>query len=142
MLRFAAPPAERGLGGQAICPRERTARPASGHRIYPNLLRDLLVDQPNQVWATDITHVPMARGWMYLVAIVDWYSRRVLSRRLSNTMETDFGVEAPEAALRLHGRSEIFDFDFSDSRRGHAGLSNQTPDEVSLGMNSGLAEAP
>lgn len=99
------------MGLQAVYARERTTRPASGHTIYPYLLRDAVIDAPNQVWAADITYVPMARGWMYLVAIIDWYSRRVLSWRLSNTMETGFCVEALEEALRVHGRPEIFNTD-------------------------------
>ena len=99
------------MGLQAVYPRERTTRPAPGHTIYPYLLRDVVVDEPNQVWATDITYVPMARGWMYLVAVIDWHSRRVLSWRLSNTMDTDFCVEALEEALRIYGAPAIFNTD-------------------------------
>ncbi len=74
------------------------------HKIYPYLLRKLLVTRPNQVWATDITYIPMARGFVYLIAIVDWFSRRVLSRRLSITLKTDFCIEALEEALTRFGR--------------------------------------
>ena len=73
------------MGLQAIYPRRRTSQPAPGHRIYPYLLRDLVIDRPNQVWTTDITYIPMAQGFMYLVAILDWHSRRVLSWRLKWT---------------------------------------------------------
>lgn len=99
------------MGLQALHPRRRTSQPAPGHRIYPYLLRGLSIDRPNQVWATDITYIPMAQGFMYLVAILDWHSRRVLSWRLSNTLETDFCVEALEEALRRHGAPEIFNTD-------------------------------
>ena len=101
----------RQMGLQAIYPRPMTSRPGMGHRIYPYLLRDLIIDRPNQVWATDITYIPMARGFMYLVAIIDWHSRRVLSWRLSNTMETDFCVNALEEALAQYGAPEIFNTD-------------------------------
>ena len=87
------------MGLQAIYPRRRTSQPTPGHRVYPYLLRDLAIDRPNQVWATDITYIPMAQGFMYLVAILDWHSRRVLSWRLSNTLDTDFCIEALEEAL-------------------------------------------
>ena len=99
------------MGLQALHPRRRTSQPAPGHRIYPYLLRGLSIDRPNQVWATDITYIPMAQGFMYLVAILDWHSRRVLSWRLSNTLDTDFCVDALEEALRRHGAPEIFNTD-------------------------------
>ncbi len=101
----------RVIGLQAIYPRRRTSQPAPGHRIYPYLLRDLTIDRPNQVRATDITYIPMAQGFMYLVAILDWHSRRVLSWRLSNTLDTDFCIEALEEALRRYGPPEIFNTD-------------------------------
>jgi putative transposase len=82
----------------AIYRRPNTSKPAPGHRIYPYLLRRLAVIRPNQVWATDITYVPMARGFVYLVAIVDWFSRRVLAWRLSITLEADFCIEALDEA--------------------------------------------
>lgn len=95
----------------AIYRRQNTSRPAPGHRIYPYLLRKLAVTRPNQVWATDITYVPMARGFVYLVAIVDWFSRRVLSWRLSITLTTDFCIEALEEALARFGKPDIFNTD-------------------------------
>jgi len=99
------------MGVEAIYRRPNTSEPGSGHRIYPYLLRNLAVTRPNQVWATDITYVPMARGFVYLVAIVDWFSRRVLAWRLSITLTADFCVEALEEALALHGKPEIFNTD-------------------------------
>ena len=99
------------MGLEAICPRPNTSRPAPGHKVYPYLLRGLVIDRPNQVWATDITYIPMAKGFVYLVAIMDWYSRLVLSWRVSNTLHADFCVEALEEALARHGRPEIFNSD-------------------------------
>lgn len=101
----------RQMGIQAIYPRPRTSQPGAGHTIYPYLLRGLDIDRPNQVWCTDITYIPMARGFMYLIAVMDWHSRRVLSWRLSNTLDTDFCVEALEEALEHHGAPEIFNTD-------------------------------
>jgi putative transposase len=88
------------MGIEAIYAKPRTSLPGSGHQIYPYLLRDLEVTGPDQVWCSDITYVPMARGFMYLVAVMDWWSRYVLGWRLSNTMEAAFCVDAWEAALR------------------------------------------
>jgi len=99
------------MGIAAIYRRPNTSKPAPGHRIYPYLLRKLAVTRPNQVWATDITYVPMARGFVYLVAIVDWFSRRVLAWRVSITLATDFCVEALEEALTRFGKPEIFNTD-------------------------------
>src|ERR687891_932302 len=80
----------RAMGLQAIYRRPRTSQPAPGHKVYPYLLRGLEINRVNQVWTADITYIPMARGFLYLVAIMDWHSRYVLARRLSNTMETGF----------------------------------------------------
>jgi putative transposase len=99
------------MGLEAIYPKPRTSRPHPEHKIYPYLLRDLRIERPNQVWAADITYIPMARGFMYLVAVMDWYSRKVLSWRLSNTMEADFCVEALEEAIERYGCPEIFNTD-------------------------------
>ena len=96
---------------EAIYRRPNTSKPAPGHKIYPYLLRKLAVTRPNQVWATDITYIPMARGFVYLIAIVDWFSRRVLSWRLSITLETDFCIEALEEAPARFGAPEIFNTD-------------------------------
>ena len=98
------------MGLKAIYRRPRTSKPAPGHKIYPYLLRGMKITRPNQVWAADITYIPMARGFLYLVAIIDWYSRYVLSWRLSNTLDADFCVEALKEALRK-GKPEIFNTD-------------------------------
>ena len=99
------------MGLEAIYPRPRTSRAHPGHKIYPYLLRNLSIERPNQVWAADITYIPMSRGFMYLVAVMDWHSRKVLSWRLSNTMEADFCVEALQEAIRRYGCPEIFNTD-------------------------------
>ena len=101
----------RRMGIEAIYRRPNTSKPAPGHKIYPYLLRGLAVERPNQVWAMDITYIPMARGFVYLAAVVDWFSRRVLAWRLSITMEVEFCLEAVEEALARHGRPEIFNTD-------------------------------
>ncbi len=88
------------MGLKAIYRRPRTSQPAPGHKICPYLLGGLRITRPNQVWAADITYIPMARGFLYLVAIIDWYSRYVLSWRLSNTLDAGFCVEALKEALR------------------------------------------
>jgi putative transposase len=98
------------MGLRAIYRRPRTSQPAPGHQVHPYLLRGVAITQPNQVWTSDITYIPMARGFLYLVAIMDWYSRYVLAWRLSNTLETDFCVEALEEALRK-GVPEMFNTD-------------------------------
>ena len=96
---------------EAIYRRPNTSKPTPGHKIYPYLLRKLPIVRPNQVWATDISYIPMARGFVYLVAIVDWFSRKVLAWRVSITMEADFCVEALEEALTRFGKPEIFNTD-------------------------------
>lgn len=101
----------RQMGLQALYPRRRTSQPGTGHKIYSYLLRDLVIDRPNQVWAADICYIPMAKGFMYLVAIMDWHSRRVLSWRLSNTLDTDFCSEALQEAIQRFGAPEIFNTD-------------------------------
>jgi putative transposase len=99
------------MGLRAIYQKPRTSTPNPEHLVYPYLLRGLVIDRPNQVWCTDITYISMRRGFMYLVAVLDWASRRVLSWRVSNSMETDFCIEALEAAMAHHGRPEIFNTD-------------------------------
>ena len=96
---------------EAIYRKPNTSKPASGHTIYPYLLRKLPITRPNQVWAMDITYIPMARGFVYLAAVVDWFSRRVLAWRLSITLEAAFCIEAVEEALAHYGRPEIFNTD-------------------------------
>ena len=99
------------MGLQALYPRRRTSQPGKGHKIYPYLLRGLPIERANHVWATDITYIPMAKGFMYLVAIIDWYSRRVLSWRISNNLDTGFCIEALEEALLRFGPPQIFNTD-------------------------------
>jgi putative transposase len=99
------------MGIEAIYRRPNTSKPAPGHRIYPYLLRNLKIDRPNQVWAMDISYIPMARGFVYVCAVVDWFSRRILSWRLSITMDASFCIEAVEEALATHGGPEIFNTD-------------------------------
>jgi putative transposase len=96
---------------RALYPRPRTSQPGKGHKIYPYLLRDLSIERADQVWATDICYIPMAKGFMYLVAIMDWHSRRVLSWRVSNTLDTEFCIEALEEALQRFGAPQIFNTD-------------------------------
>jgi putative transposase len=98
------------MGLEAIYPRQRTSVPGENHRIYPYLLRNLAVTRPNQVWSADITYVPLARGFMYLAAVLDWHSRYVLAWELSNTLDSSFCVAALQGAL-AQGRPEIFNTD-------------------------------
>lgn len=99
------------MGISALYPKRRTSLPDRRHKIYPYLLRDMTIDRPNQVWCADICYIPMARGFLYLVVIMDWASRKVLSWRLSNTMDTEFCVDALEEALGRYGTPEIFNTD-------------------------------
>jgi putative transposase len=117
------------MGIAAIYRRPNTSKPAPGHKIYPYLLRKLPIVRPNQVWAIDITYIPMARGFVYLVAVVDWFSRKILAWRLSITMDSAFCIEAVEEALAKHGKPEIFNSDqgsqftsfaFTELLKGHA----------------------
>ncbi len=101
----------RRMGIEAIYRRPNTSKPAPGHRLYPYLLRGLMIDHPNHVWATDITYIPMARGFVYLAAVMDWFARRILAWRLSNTMEASFCIDAVEEALAKHGCPQIFNTD-------------------------------
>ena len=101
----------RKMGIAALGPKPRTTKPAPGHRIFPYLLRGMVIDRPNQVWAADITYVPIGRGFLYLVAIMDWASRAVLAWRLSNSMDVSFCRSALEEALARFGKPEIFNTD-------------------------------
>ena len=99
------------MGIEALGPKPRTTKPAPGHKIYPYLLRDLTIERPNQVWAADITYIPIGRSFLYLVAVIDWASRAVLSWRLSNTTDASFCVAALEEALARYGKPGIFNTD-------------------------------
>jgi putative transposase len=99
------------MGIEAVYRKRNTSKPAPGHRIYPYLLRDAAVTRPNQAWAMDISYIPMARGFVYLAAVVDWFSRKILAWKLSITMDVSFCLEAVEEALSKYGRPEIFNTD-------------------------------
>jgi putative transposase len=101
----------RVMGIQAVYPKPNTSRPHPAHKVYPYLLRNLAIERPNQVWASDITYIQMERGFMFLVVVMDWYSRKILSWRLSNTLESDFCVETLSEALGRYGRPDIFNTD-------------------------------
>jgi putative transposase len=101
----------RQMGLRALYPKRRTSQPGKGHKVYPYLLRGVNIERANQAWASDVCYIPMARGFMYLVAIMDWHTRKVLSWRVSNTLEPDFCVEALEEALARYGSPEIFNTD-------------------------------
>ena len=123
----------RTMGLQAIYRRPRTSQRAPGHKVYPYLLGAMEITRPNQVWAADITYIPMAKGFLYLVAIMDWYSRYVVAWRLSNTLDADFCVQALEEALGK-GRPEVFNTDQGSqfTSEGFAGLLEQHGVKISM----------
>jgi len=98
----------RKIGLSPIYQAPKTSEPHPQHRIYPYLLRHLAIERPNHVWCADMTYIPMRRGFLYLIVIMDWFSRKVLAWRLSNTMDADFCVAALEEAIARHGRPDIF----------------------------------
>jgi putative transposase len=99
------------MGIEALYQKPNTSKPHAAHPVYPYLLRNLIIDRPNHVWATDITYIPMARGFVYLVAVMDWATRKVLSWRISNTLTTDFCLDAVQEAIDRYGCPEIFNTD-------------------------------
>jgi len=101
----------RKMGIEALYQRQNTSRRHPAHPVFPYLLRGLTIDRANQVWAADITYIPMARGFVYLFAVIDWFSRRILAWRISNSLTADFCVEAVEEAIARYGRPEIFNTD-------------------------------
>jgi putative transposase len=130
---------------EAIYRRPNTSKPAPGHKIYPYLLRNLIVDRPNQVWAMDITYIPMARGFVYLAAVVDWFSRKVLAWRLSHTMDAGFRVAALEEALARFGKPKILKTDqcspftslaFTSVLREAEAVVRKLPDRLRLDLTS------
>ena len=123
------------MGIEAIYRRPNTSKPAAGHKIYPYLLRGLKVDRPNQVWATDITYIPMARGFVYLTAVVGWFTRRVPSHRVSITLEAGFCIEALEEALAKHGRPEIFNTDQGSQFTSEAFTAKLTENKIAISMD-------
>jgi putative transposase len=101
----------RRMGVEALCRRPRTTRRHPAHPVFPYLLRGLAIEQPNQVWAMDLTYIPMARGYVYLAAVMDWFSRRVLAWRVSISMDAAFCIEALAEAIRKHGAPQIVNTD-------------------------------
>jgi putative transposase len=125
----------RRMGIEALYRRPRTTKPEPGHKIYPYLMRDIEITRPNQVWAMDITYIPMARGFVYLAVVLDWYSRRVLSWRVSITMEATFCVETLEEALAKHGKPEIFNTDQGSQFTGAAFTSVLNQNGIAISMD-------
>jgi len=123
------------MGIEALYRKPNTSKPAPGHQIYPHLLRKLPVTRPNQVWAMDITYIPMARGFVYLAAVVDWFSRRALSWRLSITLEAAFCIEALEEALARYGCPEIFNTDQGSQFTGHDFTSVLRKNQIVISMD-------
>ena len=125
----------RKMGIEALYRRPRTTKPGPGHKIYPYLLRGLKVARPNQVWAMDITYIPMAKGFVYLAVVLDWFTRRVLSWRVSITMEASFCVETLEDALGKYGRPEIFNTDQGSQFTGTAFTGVLMRDGIAISMD-------
>ena len=125
----------RRTGIEALYRKPNTSKPAPGHKIYSYLLRGLAITRPNQVWAMDITYIPMARGFVYLAAVIDWFSRRVLAWRLSITMDTSFCIEALDEALRLYGRPEIFNTDQGSQFTSEAFTGRLKEEEIQISMD-------
>ena len=125
----------RRMGVEAIYRRPNTSRPAPGNRIYPYLLRGLAITRPNQVWCSDVTYLPMRRGFLYLVAIMDWATRQVLAWRISNTMDAGFCVEALQDAMARYGKPEIFNTDQGSQFTSHAFTSVLRAAEVRISMD-------
>ena len=123
------------MGIEALYRRPRTTKPEPGHKIYPYLLRGVAVTRPNQVWAIDITYIPMARGFVYLAVVLDWFSRRVLSWRVSITMEAAFCVETLEDALANYGKPEIFNTDQGSQFTGTAFTGVLIKSDVKISMD-------
>jgi len=123
------------MGIEALYRRPRTTKPEPGHKIHPYLLRGLSIERPNQVWAMDITYIPMARGFVYLAVVLDWFSRRVLSWRVSITMEAAFCVEALEDALAQHGKPDIFNTDQGSQFTGQAFTGVLANNDIAISMD-------
>ena len=125
----------RRMGIEALYRRPGTTTPEPGHKIYPYLLRGMEITRPNQVWAMDITYIPMARGFVYLAVVLDWFSRRVLSWRLSITMEASFCVETLEDALAHHGKPDIFNTDQGSQFTGSAFTGTLADNGIAISMD-------
>ena len=125
----------REMGLCALYPKRNLSKRNQAHKVYPYLLKGLTINRPNQVWASDVTFIPMAKGFLYLVAIIDWYSRKVLSWELSNTMDARFCVEALENALRDYGKPEIFNTDQGSQFTSEAFTSVLKNHEIRISMD-------
>jgi len=125
----------RRMAIEALFRRPRTTKPEPGHKVYPYLLRGMEITRPNQVWAMDITYIPMARGFVYLAVVLDWFSRRVLSWQLSITMEEAFCVETLEDALARHGKPEIFNTDQGSQFTGAAFTGVLIKNSIAISMD-------
>ncbi len=125
----------RTMGIEALYRKANTSRPHSGHRVYPYLLRGLTIDQPNQVWAMDITYLPMARGFVYLAVVLDWTSRRILAWRLSNSLTADFCVEALEDAITRYGAPDIMNTDQGSQFTGAEFIATLTRNNIRISMD-------
>src|ERR1700756_1994593 len=125
----------RRMGIEALYRRPHTTKPESGHKIYPYLLRGVEITRPNQVWAMDITYIPMARGFVYLAVVLDWFSRRVLSWRVSIIMDASFCIATLEDALARHGKPEIFNTDQGSQFTGVAFTSALTDRGITISMD-------
>ncbi len=125
----------RTMGMVAVYPKRNLSLANPAHKVYPYLLRHLSIDQPNQVWAADITYIPMARGFVYLVAVMDWHSRKVLSWRLSNTMDSHFCVDALEEAIIRYGTPEIFNTDQGSQFTSDAFIDVLKDNEIQISMD-------
>jgi len=123
------------MGIEALYRKPRTTKPGAGHKIYPYLLRNLKIDRPNQVWAMDITYIPMARGFVYLVAVVDWYTRRTLAWKISVTMDTHFCLEAVEEAILRYGIPEIMNTDQGSQFTSQAFIGLMKEYEIRISMD-------
>ena len=125
----------RRMGIEALYRKPNTSKPGPGHKIYPYLLRGLAITRPNQAWAMDISYIPMARGFVYLAAVIDWFSRRVLAWRLSITMDTSFCIEALDEALSLHGKPEIFNTDQGSQFTSEAFTGRLKEEDIPISMD-------
>jgi putative transposase len=124
------------MGLEAVGPKPNLSKPQPGHTIYPYLLRGVSIERVNQVWSTDITYVPMASGFLYLCAVIDWYSRFILSWRLSNTLLADFCVDALQDALTKWGNPEIFNTDQGSQFTSHSFLNPLINNDIRISMDS------
>ena len=125
----------RKMGIETLYRKPNLSRRHAAHPIYRYLLRGLAIDRPNQVWATDITYIPMRRGFVYLIAVIDWYSRKVLSWRLSNTMTTDFCLEAVQEAIAAYGKPEIFNTDQGSQFTSHEFTQRLKDNDIRISMD-------